>query len=98
MKQITTKQFQPLTDMQLVWDFMEEVYEHSFGNGAPAPFFEYALTSSWMNKDYLHLNRLWLDGAQVVGFVFYEDPVTHVFFSLRPGYEELAEEIGRAHV
>lgn len=93
MKQITTKQFQPLTDMQLVWDFMEEVYEHSFGNGAPAPFFEYALTSSWMNKDYLHLNRLWLDGAQVVGFVFYEDPVTHVFFSLRPGYEELAEEM-----
>ena len=28
MKNITTKQFQILTDMQLVWDFMVDIYEH----------------------------------------------------------------------
>lgn len=64
MKNITTKQFQILTDMQLVWDFMVDTYENFFINGVAAPFFEYAITSSWMNKSYLHLNRLWLDGAR----------------------------------
>lgn len=93
MKNITTKQFQILTDMQLVWSFMEDIYAHFFLNGAPAPFFEYAITSSWMDKTYLHLDRLWLDGDKVVGFVFAENPATHIFFNLRPGYEELAEEM-----
>lgn len=93
MERITTKQFQILTDMQMVWDFMVDIYGHFFKNGVAAPFFEYALASSWMNKSYLHLDRLWLDGEKVVGFVFYEDPVTHIFFSLRPGYEVLAEEM-----
>jgi len=93
MENITTKQFQILTDMQPVWDFMVDTYEHFFTNGIAAPFFEYAITSSWMNKSYLHLNRLWLDGDKVVGFVFTEDPVTNIFFNLRPGYEELAEEM-----
>lgn len=93
MKNISTKQFQILTDIQLVWDFMVDTYEHFFINGVAAPFFEYALTSSWMNKSYLHLNRLWLDGDKVVGFVFTEEPVTSIFFNLRPGYEELAEEM-----
>ena len=93
MKNITTKQFQILTDMQLVWDFMVDTYEHFFINGAPAPFFEYAITSSWMNKSYLHLNRLWLDRGKVVGFVFTAEPVTSIFFNLRPGYEELAEDM-----
>lgn len=93
MENISTKQFQILTDMQMVWDFMVDIYEHFFTNGVAAPFFEYALTSSWMNKSYLHLNRLWLDGDKVAGFVFTEKPVTNVFFNLRPGYEELAEEM-----
>ena len=48
MTGITTKQFQPLTDVQRVWDFMVEVYEPDLRNGVPAPFFEYALTSSWL--------------------------------------------------
>lgn len=64
MKNITTKQFQILTDMQLVWDFMVDTYEYFLINGVAAPFFEYAITSSWMNKSYLHLDRLWLDGAR----------------------------------
>ncbi len=93
MRNIRTKQFQILTDMQMVWDFMVDIYGHFFTNGAAAPFFEYAVTSSWMNKSYLHLDRLWFDKEQMVGFVFYEDPVTNIFFSLRPGYEELAEEL-----
>lgn len=93
MNNITTKQFQQLTDINLVWDFMVEVYDNRFANGVAAPFLEYALTSSWMDKSYLHLNRLWMENDRVVAFVFYENPVTNVFFNLRPGYEELAAEL-----
>ncbi|MBE5876315.1 MAG: GNAT family N-acetyltransferase [Lachnospiraceae bacterium] len=96
MSKLTTKQFQILTDINMAWDFMVEVYNEAGGKGTEttaAPFFEYAITSSWMNKDYLHLCRFWLDGDTIVGFVFYENPVTHLRFILRPGYEELAEEM-----
>lgn len=93
MNGITTKQFQPLTDCGLAWDFMTEVYRHDRANGAPAPFFEYALSSSWLDKNYLAMNRLWLDGDKVVAFAFYEAPCTAVFVNLRPGYEALADEI-----
>lgn len=51
------------------------------------------MTSTWMNKDYLHLCRFWLDEDEVVGFVFYENPVTNLHFVLHPGYEELADEM-----
>lgn len=37
---------------------MTDIYDPYFANGAAAPFFEYALTSKWMDKEYLHLNRL----------------------------------------
>ena len=93
MKNITTKQFQILTDIDLVWNFMTDVYEPHWTNGTAAPFFEYAVTSSWMNKEYLHLDRLWTDGSKAAGFVFAENPVTNIFFNLRPGYEELASEM-----
>ncbi len=95
MKNIKTKQFQILTDTNMAWDFMVEVYNLAADKGMDsieAPFFEYALTSSWMNKDYLHLCRFWLDKEVVVGFVFYEN-LTDIHFVLRPGYEELAEEM-----
>ncbi len=90
---ITTKQFQLLSDNQLAWDLMIENYRPCFENGVPAPFFEYALTSSWMDKRYTHLDRFWLDGGKPVGFVFYESPVTLVFFHLLPGYEFLSEDM-----
>ena len=93
MQNITTKQFQQLTDINLVWNFMTEVYDNRFANGVAAPFFEYAMTSSWMDKSYLHLNRFWMEGEKVVAFVFTESPVTSVFFNLRPGYEALAAEL-----
>ncbi|MBE6758945.1 MAG: GNAT family N-acetyltransferase [Ruminococcaceae bacterium] len=93
MKNITTKQFQILTDNQLVWDFMTETFAEDYSGGVPAPFFEYALTSSWMDKRYLHLCRLWLDGDKVAAFAFMESPATAIFFNLRPGYEELAGEM-----
>jgi len=93
MQNITTKQFQQLTDINLVWDFMVEVYDNRFANGVAAPFFEYALMSSWMDKNYLYLDRLWFDGDRVVAFVFYENPVNSIFFNLRPGYETLAAEL-----
>ena len=96
MGKIMTKQFQVLTDVNMAWNFMVEVYDMLGNKGSEsveAPFFEYALTSTWMNKDYLHLCRFWMDEDVVVGFVFYENPVTNIHFVLRPGYEALAEEM-----
>ncbi|MBO4678119.1 MAG: GNAT family N-acetyltransferase [Lachnospiraceae bacterium] len=90
---ITTKQFQILTDIDLVWTLMTDVFDEEESNGNAAPFFEYAITSPWMDKDYLRLNRIWLDGDKPVGFVFYEQPVTALFFVLRPGYECLAGDM-----
>ena len=90
MPAITTKPFSLLTDVNLAWNFLVEVYD---ANRVEAPYFEYAITESWMNKDYLHLCRFWLDGEKVVGFVFHENPVTSLHFALRPGYEALAEDM-----
>lgn len=90
MRNITTKQFQLLSDSQMVWDLLVENYAE---NGVEAPFFEYALTSSWLDKRYLYLDRLWLDKGKAVGFVFYEQPCTDIYFSLSHGYETLAEEM-----
>ena len=43
---IKTKQFQILTDINLVWNFMTDIYDPYFANGAAAPFFEYARRSA----------------------------------------------------
>lgn len=90
---ISTKQFQILTDINLVWDFFVDIYDRKKGGGVAAPFFEYAIQSSWMDTAYQYLNRLWFDGDSVVGFVFNESPVTDIYFKVRPGYEFLAEEM-----
>ena len=90
---ITTKQFQLLTDINLVWDFLVKTYDWKNDCGRPAPFFEYALTSSWMDTSYSFMNRLWFDGDKVVAFVYYENPVTDIYFNVRKGYEFLADEL-----
>ncbi|MBQ4074732.1 MAG: hypothetical protein IJD39_05980 [Clostridia bacterium] len=90
---ITTKQYQSLTDQQLIWDLMVSCYQPLCTNGVAAPFFEYAITASWMDTRFLYLNRIWMDGEKAVGFVFYENPVSSIFFHLLPGYECLAEEM-----
>ena len=72
---------------------MTDVYDHEETNGPAAPFFEYAIISSWLDKDYLRLNRFWMDGSLPVAFIFYEQPVTSTYFVLRPGYEFLAAEM-----
>jgi len=90
---ITTRQFQLLSDVNLVWDFLTDIYDRKIGSGVAAPFFEYALQSSWMDQSYSFLDRFWLDGDRVVAFVFYEAPVTDIFFSVRKGYEFLADEL-----
>lgn len=61
--------------------------------GSRPPFLEYALSSEWMDKSYTHRNRIWEDNGQIVAFCFTESPVTDIYFSLRPGYEELAPEM-----
>jgi hypothetical protein len=93
MKDLKTKQFQILTDIDLAWKLMTDVYDHEETNGHAAQFFEYAIISSWLDKDYLRLNRFWMDGSLPVAFVFYEQPVTSTYFVLRPGYEFLAAEM-----
>ena len=90
---ITHRQYRLLSDHMAVYQFMTEIYERDWRNGVPAPFMEYALCSDWMDKSYVHRNRIWFDGEQIVALVFYENPVTDVYFSLRPGYECLAEEM-----
>lgn len=90
---IRTKQFQILTDAELAWALMTDVFTPDERNGPAAPFFEYALTSSWQDKTYLRLNRFWLDGDLPVGFLFYEDDPNRLHFVLRPGYEALAGEM-----
>ena len=88
-----TKQFQILTDAELAWALMTDVFTPDERHGPAAPFFEYALASSWQDKTYLRLNRFWLDGDRPVGFVFYEDDPNRLHFTLRPGYEALAGEM-----
>ena len=90
---ITTRQFQLLSDVPLVWDFLVETYDGEHDCGRAAPFFEYAVTSSWMDTSYTFLDRLWFDGDKVVAFVYYEAPVTDIYFNVRKGYEFLADEL-----
>ena len=90
---MTTKQFQLLTDINLVWDFLVDIYDRENGSGMPAPFFEHAIRASWMDASYSHLDRLWFDGDKVVAFVYYEAPVTDIYFAVRKGYEHLADEL-----
>lgn len=90
---ITARQYRILSDHPAVYRFMTEIYERDWRNGVPAPFLEYALSSNWMDKSYTHRNRLWFDGGRIAAFVFTESPVTDIYFSLRPGYEFLADEM-----
>ncbi len=93
MKNITRRNYQILRDHMRIYDFMTDIYERDWRNGVPAPFLEYALSSSWMDKSYTHRNMIWEDNGQIVAFCFYESPVTDIYFSLRPGYEDLADEM-----
>ena len=90
---ITTKQFQKFTDIDLVWDFLVDIYEEGSDRGVAAPFFEHAIKASWMDSSYSYLDRFWLDDGKVVAFVFYEAPVTDIYFNVRRGYEFLADEL-----
>ena len=92
MKTIRTKQFQILTNINLVWDFLTDIYDREYGSGVAAPFFEHAILASWMDNSYSYLNRFWFDGDRTVAFVFYEAPATDIYFSVRKGYEFLADE------
>lgn len=90
---ITHRQYRILSDHMAVYQFMLDIYERDWRNGVPAPLLEYALSSDWMDKSLVHRNRIWFDDDKIVALVFYENPVTDVYFSLRPGYECLAEEM-----
>lgn len=93
MKEITKRKFRLLCDFMDVREFMVEIYERDWSNGVPAPFLEYALSSSWMDISCTHKFQIWKDGSKIVGLVFYENPISDTYFSLRPGYEELADEM-----
>ncbi len=93
MNGIKTKYFCMLSDFMRVRQFMTEIYEKDWRNGVPAPFLEYALSCYWMDTSLTHKDCIWLDGEKIAAFVFYECPTNNIFFSLRPGYEELAEEM-----
>lgn len=93
MKNITTRNFRILCDFMEIREFMIEIYERDWRNGVPAPFLEYALSSDWMDKSYTHRNRIWEEDGRIVAFCFMENPVSDIYFSIRPGYEELVDEM-----
>lgn len=95
MKNITTRQFSVLADCGKIYQFMLDIYERDWRNSVPAPFFEYAFSSFayWMDITYSYKNRIWEDNGNIVAFCFYEYPMTDIYFSLKPGYEELASEM-----
>ncbi|MBD5449046.1 MAG: GNAT family N-acetyltransferase [Lachnospiraceae bacterium] len=95
MKNITTRQFSVLGDCGKIYQFMLDIYERDWRNGVAAPFFEYAFSSFsyWMDISYSYKDRIWEDNGEIVAFCFYENPVTDIYFSLKPGYEELAPEM-----
>lgn len=95
MKNITTRPFSVLADCGKIYQFMLDIYEKDWRNGVPAPFFEYAFSSFayWMDITWSFKNCIWEDHGEIVAFCFYEAPVTDIYFSLKPGYEELAEEM-----
>ena len=45
---ITTKQFQKFTDLDLVWDFLVEIYEYKFLGQVPD--FEEDVDKSWLEE------------------------------------------------
>lgn len=93
MKNITSRHFSILCDFPAIHRFMLEIYEQDWRNGVPAPFLEYALVSAWMDQSKVYRWKIWEDGSTIIGLVFYENPINDVYFSLRPGYEELADEM-----
>lgn len=94
MRSITKQNFKLLQDFMDVREFMVEIYERGYRNGVAAPFLEYALSScSWMDITNTHKFCIWKEDEKIVAFVFYENPISDTYFSLRPGYEELAEEM-----
>lgn len=93
MNKIISRNFRILCDFMDIYQFMIDIYEKDCRNGVPAPFLEYALSSNWMDKTWTHRWKLWEDSNRIVGLVFQEYPVNDVYFSLRPGYEELADEM-----
>lgn len=90
---ITTKQFQLLTDEDMIWQLMCENYEPLFINGTAAPSFEYYITSANVDTRFLSTCRIWLDDGRAVGFVYYEDDINNIYFILKRGYEQLAEDM-----
>ena len=49
--------------------------------------------SYWMDISYSYKNRIWESDGRIVAFCFYENPLTDIYFCLRPGYGELAQEM-----
>lgn len=93
MKKIIKRPFMILSDFMDIYQFMIDIYEKDWRNGVPAPFFEYALSSSWSDKTMSHRNMIWEADNKIVGFCFYESELGKAFFSLRPGYDEIAPEM-----
>ena len=95
MKMITQRPFRLLADCEKIYQFLIEIYERDWRNGVPAPFFEYAYASFsyWMDISYSYKNRIWECNGEIVAFCFYENPVTDIYFCLKPGYEKLASEM-----
>lgn len=93
MHKLITRPFSILKDGPRVYRLMTDAYARDWRNGVPAPFFEYAMTSSWADTTQTHRDMLYLRGGRAVAFCFYESAPGKVFFSLLPGEEALAPDM-----
>ena len=92
-EQITSRAFRMYSDANRIYQFLTDIYTRDWRTGVPAPFFEYQLYSTWSDKTYNYLNRIWFDEEKIVAFVFYDEGPFNWNFCLRPGYEHLAFEM-----
>lgn len=81
---ITSRQYRYLTDFTTVYDFLIDIYERATGATV-------SLCRFWNMP--CPLPR-WTNGiCTATAFVFTESEPFNIFFSLRPGYESLAEKM-----
>lgn len=74
MRGITSRDFRISCDFMDVRKFMVEVYERDWRNGVPAPFLEYALSSSWMDTSLTHRFRIWEEEGELSPSCFMRIP------------------------
>ncbi len=91
---IKKRRYKILADFNLVSEYLDEVYNlETLNSHLLRPFFEYAHTHPMFEPQLTHRFSIWEDNKQIVVFACYEMNLGECFLSLKPGYEDLLEEM-----